>query len=134
MRGKVVGLVAIGWSLACSGMEIPGMEPEVPADPAVTELLDAERGDDPALEGDALAARTASLQAFLAGTTDWADWKPATVDCLARGELRPVLDFMRDRVHRHGHLFPADEVIRRATGRGLSVEAFVGYLQRKYGG
>jgi carboxypeptidase Taq len=55
-------------------------------------------------------------------------------ECLARGETAPLLGFLRDKVHRFGHLHPAEELARRATGRGLSVEPFVGYLQRKYGG
>lgn len=82
MRGKLVGVVAIAWSLACSGLEIPGVEPAAPPDPAVLELLEAEQGDGAALEGEALDARVAALSAFLGATTDFPEWKAATLDCL----------------------------------------------------
>lgn len=62
----------------------------------------------------------------------WLADRPDGEACLARGELQPLLGFLRARVHAVGHLYDADEVVRRATGRGLSTAPFVTYLERKY--
>lgn len=41
---------------------------------------------------------------------------------LAAGELRPLLDWLRENVHRHGSRYPAMELVERATGRQLGAE------------
>jgi len=37
----------------------------------------------------------------------------------ARGEFRPLLEWLRENVHRHGSRYPAGELVQRATGRPL---------------
>jgi carboxypeptidase Taq len=52
---------------------------------------------------------------------------------VARGEFGPLLDFMRDRVHRHGRRLGTRELMRAATGRELGVDAFIAHLTAAYG-
>jgi carboxypeptidase Taq len=53
-------------------------------------------------------------------------------DSFARGEFRSLLDWLHDRVHRHGQCFTASELVQRATGRPLSHEPLLSYLRRKF--
>ncbi|MEQ1500599.1 MAG: carboxypeptidase M32, partial [Myxococcota bacterium] len=41
---------------------------------------------------------------------------PALWDQVGRGELAPILAWLRDRVHRHGHRWDAPELVRRVVG------------------
>jgi carboxypeptidase Taq len=54
-------------------------------------------------------------------------------EIVAGGDLSPLLGFMRDRVHRHGHLMDATRLMRTATGGPLEVEPFARHLERTYG-
>jgi len=53
-------------------------------------------------------------------------------DAVSAGEFAPLLEFMRRRVHVHGRRFQTEELMRRATGRDLTVDAFADHLQRVY--
>ena len=44
---------------------------------------------------------------------------------LATGEFAALLDWLRDRIHRHGSRYEASELIERATGSVLSSRAFL---------
>ena len=50
---------------------------------------------------------------------------------IAAGELGPLRDWLRDRVHRHGAKFEAGELLERVTGSPIRVDPFVAYLKRK---
>jgi carboxypeptidase Taq len=56
---------------------------------------------------------------------------PALDDALAAGDPRPLLAFLRERVHRLGSLFSTGEVVRRATGAPLSIEPLIAHLTAK---
>ncbi|HJU66580.1 MAG TPA: carboxypeptidase M32, partial [Gemmatimonadaceae bacterium] len=49
-----------------------------------------------------------------------------------RGEFRPLLDWMRDRVHRHGRRYTAATVVQEVTGTGPDPRPLVGMLREKY--
>lgn len=51
---------------------------------------------------------------------------------VAAGDLRPLREWLRDRVHRHGRAVPSDELVRRAAGRGLGDEDLRAYLESKH--
>ena len=52
---------------------------------------------------------------------------------LVRGaEFDPILGWMRDKIHRHGRVYPASELCQRATGESLNANYFVKYLEQKY--
>lgn len=52
---------------------------------------------------------------------------------LATGDTRPATDWLRDKVQRHGGLYEAREVIRRAIGTEPSEAALLDYLEAKFG-
>ncbi|MFL5299105.1 MAG: carboxypeptidase M32 [Anaeromyxobacteraceae bacterium] len=58
---------------------------------------------------------------------------PDLDDRLAQGQLASLGAWLREHVHRLGRALPAEEIVRRATGRGLGDEDFRAYLEAKYG-
>lgn len=67
----------------------------------------------------------AAAQLFEAAGEDLGDLETA----FSRGELTPLLDWMRERIHRHGARYPAPELIERATGRPLSADPLMTHLE-----
>lgn len=53
---------------------------------------------------------------------------------VARGEMRFILDWMREHIHRPGKLYSASELIQRATGQPLDPGFFGRYVREKYVG
>lgn len=51
---------------------------------------------------------------------------------LARGDLASTTGWLRRRVHVHGYRLTADEIVERATGRGLDPEPFFRTLLQRY--
>ncbi len=47
-----------------------------------------------------------------------------------RGNFKPLLDWLRDRIHRHGKRYTATELVKRVTGRKLSAEPLLDHLRR----
>ncbi len=47
-----------------------------------------------------------------------------------RGDFAPLLEWLRDRIHRHGSRFPASELVERATGRPLGPEDYLALRAR----
>jgi carboxypeptidase Taq len=50
---------------------------------------------------------------------------------LAAGELLPLREWLRERVHRHGSKFGSAELLQRIAGEPVSVGPFVSYLKAK---
>lgn len=57
---------------------------------------------------------------------------PGLVDSIARGDLLPLRDWLRAKVHREGFRYFAEDLVTRVTGRGLTDEDFIAYLRAKY--
>ena len=53
-------------------------------------------------------------------------------DGLASAAYQPLREWMTEHVHRHGRRYPRNELLERATGRGLEPEPYVEMLTRKY--
>lgn len=51
---------------------------------------------------------------------------------IARGEFGGLREWLRQNVYVHGAKFTATELMRRATGRDLSIQPYVDYLWTKY--
>jgi carboxypeptidase Taq len=58
---------------------------------------------------------------------------PALDDDLRRGEMRPLLDWLRASIHSQGRRFTAPELCQRVTGRPLGHEPLISYLKDKLG-
>lgn len=52
---------------------------------------------------------------------------------LARGDTAPATTWLRDKVQRHGGLYPAQEVIARAIGQDPTEAPLLAYLEAKFG-
>jgi carboxypeptidase Taq len=52
---------------------------------------------------------------------------------IARGELVPLRDWLQRKVHRPGRMYPAAELIKRATGRKPSPKPFLDYIETRFG-
>ena len=48
-----------------------------------------------------------------------------------RGEFRPLLDWLRERVHFFGRCYSGAELVERATGSPLSADYLIDYLESK---
>lgn len=57
---------------------------------------------------------------------------PDLTDRIRRGDLRTLLEWLRENIHRHGQRYRAGELAQRLTGRDLSVEPFMTYLREKF--
>jgi carboxypeptidase Taq len=49
----------------------------------------------------------------------------------ARGEFRPLLDWLRAKIHTHGKRYRAADLVKVVTGQPLSPEPLLGHLRRK---
>jgi carboxypeptidase Taq len=48
------------------------------------------------------------------------------------GDFRPLLLWLREKIHRHGRRYRARELVQRVTGRPLSHEPLIRHLHRKF--
>lgn len=58
---------------------------------------------------------------------------PRLGEDIAIGRFSTLLEWLREHVHRVGHLDLAEAIVSRATGEGLSTKAFLDHLARRYG-
>jgi carboxypeptidase Taq len=58
---------------------------------------------------------------------------PQLEEGFARGELEPLREWLRTHVHAEGHRLPAEELVRKVTGQGLTDVDFLAYLKSKFG-
>ena len=49
----------------------------------------------------------------------------------ARGQFHPLLDWLREKIHRHGQRYSATELVQHATGRPLSAGPLIEHLRAK---
>lgn len=54
-------------------------------------------------------------------------------DALVRGEYRPLLDWLRNNVHRYGRRYLPNDLMTRATGEPTKAKYRIEYLRAKYG-
>jgi carboxypeptidase Taq len=58
---------------------------------------------------------------------------PRLDDDLRKGNLKPLLGWLRENVHQHGAAYEPDELMKRLTGEPLDSAHFVRYVKEKYG-
>ncbi|MBL8057983.1 MAG: carboxypeptidase M32, partial [Anaerolineales bacterium] len=52
---------------------------------------------------------------------------------VGRGEVAPLREWLRTRLHQHGRKFTPAETLRRVVGGPIAVQPFIRYLTAKYG-
>ena len=50
---------------------------------------------------------------------------------IAENDHRPLLAWLRDRIHQHGQRYRAAELVERVTGKPLSIDAFMAHVTAK---
>jgi carboxypeptidase Taq len=58
---------------------------------------------------------------------------PDAREKIARGEFGPLTAWLNEKVQRHGGAFTFPELTERASGAPFSSEAYMRYLESKYG-
>ena len=58
---------------------------------------------------------------------------PDLWDHVAAGRFAPVVDWLRDRIHRHGHRYEAAELVERAAGPRDAVDDLVDRMWARHG-
>ncbi len=58
---------------------------------------------------------------------------PDLDDRLRKGDLRALREWLRDKIHRNGMRWRANELVQRVTGSSLSASPFLSYLRGKFG-
>jgi carboxypeptidase Taq len=51
---------------------------------------------------------------------------------IRRGEFKPLLEWLRENIHRHGAKFEPQELVERVTGSRIDPAPYLRYLTRKY--
>jgi carboxypeptidase Taq len=62
----------------------------------------------------------------------WSAAGPSVEPEIERGNLLALRDWLRQKVHREGYRYPAEELVQRVCGRGLTDDDFIRYLTAKY--
>lgn len=57
---------------------------------------------------------------------------PDLRDRIAANDHKPLLSWLRTNIHTHGKRYRAGELVKRVTGKPLSIEPFVNYVTRKF--
>ena len=52
---------------------------------------------------------------------------------IADGEFEPLHEWLAENVHRHGSRYETNELVERATGEPFAADAFLEYVESKYG-
>jgi carboxypeptidase Taq len=52
---------------------------------------------------------------------------------MRQGKFATLHGWLTENIYRHGRKFSMDEIVERVTGGPLSIEPYIGYLERKYG-
>ena len=91
-----------------------------------------------ALQDPHWAARIPAFATYTIGSVFAAQLRHAMADDLdvddqiRHGAFEPIREWLTTHVHQHGRRYPANELIRRATGEELTAEYFLEYVTEKY--
>jgi carboxypeptidase Taq len=57
---------------------------------------------------------------------------PNLADQIGRGEFKPMLSWLADRIYQHGSKFEPKQIIRNISGGDLEAAPYIHYLENKY--
>ena len=57
---------------------------------------------------------------------------PDLFDRIRANDHKPLLNWLRENIHRHGQRFRAGELVERVTGKPLTIEPFMSYVKNKF--
>ncbi len=53
-------------------------------------------------------------------------------ELVKQGEFKPIRDWLREKIHRYGSIYPPKELILKSLGEELNPEYFISFIQEKY--
>jgi carboxypeptidase Taq len=53
-------------------------------------------------------------------------------EMIAKGELTPISDWLAENIHRHGHVYGAQNLMEKVCGKVPEMDALLGYLRGKF--
>jgi carboxypeptidase Taq len=51
---------------------------------------------------------------------------------MENGDTSKLLEWLREKIHKHGRIFEANELCEKVTGEKLNFQYFMEYAQQKY--
>ena len=51
---------------------------------------------------------------------------------ISSGNMMPLLNWLREKIHKHGRLYKAEELCKKITGKKLEFSYFMAYVEKKY--
>ncbi len=51
---------------------------------------------------------------------------------VGRGEFKPIKEWLREKIHRYGSIYPPKELIKMSLGEEFNPEYFIKYVEKKY--
>jgi carboxypeptidase Taq len=51
---------------------------------------------------------------------------------IEKGNMKPLLDWLREKIHRYGRRYTSEELCEQITGEGLNLKYFMDYAEAKY--
>jgi len=51
---------------------------------------------------------------------------------IRRGDYTKITNWLKDKIHKQGSRYFADILVKKITGKGLDIDAFINYLNSKY--
>ena len=57
---------------------------------------------------------------------------PDLEERIAHGELLPLREWLKEKIHRHGRIYEPEELLEKVTGEGPSPKYFVDYITEKF--
>ncbi|MBU4502644.1 MAG: carboxypeptidase M32 [Nanoarchaeota archaeon] len=58
--------------------------------------------------------------------------KPSIKKQIEKGNFKPVVDWLKEHVHKYGRILTADQIIKKTCRKGLDPDFFIQYLRNKY--
>lgn len=69
-----------------------------------------------------------AAQLFEVFEKEHTDWEKRT----AKGDLKFIVEWLRENVHQHGRRYSSQEILKRTTGKTMNADPYIKYLERKY--
>ncbi len=58
---------------------------------------------------------------------------PSLSQQIEQGQFGALLGWLREKIHRHGHKYEPQDLMKRVTGATITSEPYIRYLCNKYG-
>ncbi len=58
---------------------------------------------------------------------------PGLLEQIRKGQFKPLLEWLREKVHTHGRRYTSEELCERITGKKLDAACFMSYAEEKFG-